>query len=180
MSIISMILNFAGSLCVLLFGMKLLSDGIQKSAGQRLQNALSFMTKNRFFGLLTGCVLTMIIQSSGATTVMVVSFVNASLVTLEQSVAVIFGANIGTTITAWIVALFGFDFKISSIAIPIFAAGYLLTVFKRFKEEGIGHAIMGEKGANVKAELLYIDIVRKVEKMGDSCFAIARQLGGTI
>ena len=143
MSIISMILNFAGSLCVLLFGMKLLSDGIQKSAGQRLQNALSFMTKNRFFGLLTGCVLTMIIQSSGATTVMVVSFVNASLVTLEQSVAVIFGANIGTTITAWIVALFGFDFKISSIAIPIFAAGYLLTVFKRFKKEGIGHAIMG-------------------------------------
>ena len=72
------------------------------------------------------------------------------------------------------------DFKISSIAIPIFAAGYLLTVFKRFKKEGIGHARMGEKGANVKAELLYIDIVRKVEKMGDSCFAIARQLCGTI
>lgn len=143
MSVISMILNFAGSLCVLLFGMKLLSDGIQKSAGERLQNALSFMTKNRFFGLLTGCLLTMLIQSSGATTVMVVSFVNASLITLEQSVAVIFGANIGTTITAWIVALFGFDFKISSIAIPIFAAGYLLTVFKRFKKEGIGHAIMG-------------------------------------
>ncbi|MBP5402985.1 MAG: hypothetical protein J6Y36_07500 [Treponema sp.] len=66
MSIISMILNFAGSLCVLLFGMKLLSDGIQKSAGERLQNALSFMTKNRFFGLLTGCLLTMLIQSSGA------------------------------------------------------------------------------------------------------------------
>lgn len=106
MSIISMILNFAGSLCVLLFGMKLLSDGIQKSTGQRLQNALSFMTKNRFFGLLT--------------------------------------------------------------------------VFKRFKKEGIGHAIMGEKGANVKAELLYIDIVRKVEKMGNSCYAIARQLSGTI
>lgn len=61
-----------------------------------------------------------------------------------------------------------------------FAGNYLLTVFKRFKKEGIGHVIMGEKGANVKAELLYIDIVRKVEKMGDSCFAIARQLGGTI
>ena len=142
-NILMTVFNIAGSLCVLLFGMKLLSDGIQKSAGERLQNALGFMTKNRFLGLLTGCALTMLIQSSGATTVMVVSFVNASLLTLEQSVAVIFGANIGTTITAWIVALFGFDFKISSIAIPIFAAGYLLTVFKRFKKEGIGQAVMG-------------------------------------
>ena len=138
-----MLFHFAGSLCVLLFGMKLLSDGIQKSAGERLQSAVMFMTKNRFFGLLTGCALTMLIQSSGATTVMVVSFVNAGLLTLEQSVAVIFGANIGTTITAWIVTLFGFDFKISALAVPIFAVGYLLTVFKQFKKEGIGQAVMG-------------------------------------
>ncbi|MCR5045389.1 MAG: Na/Pi cotransporter family protein [Treponema sp.] len=142
-SILSMIFHFAGSLSVLLFGMKFLSEGIQKSAGEGLQKALSFMTKNRFLGLFTGCLLTMLVQSSGATTVMVVSFVNAGLVSLEQSVAVILGANIGTTVTAWIVSLFGFDFKISSIAIPIFALGYLLSIFKRLKKEGLGQSIMG-------------------------------------
>ncbi len=137
------ILHFAGSLCFLLYGMKLMSDGIQKSAGQKLKKALAFMTGNRFVGLLTGCLLTMIIQSSGATTVMVVSFVNAGLVTLEQSIGVIFGANIGTTITAWVVALFGFNFKIEAFAIPIFGLGYLLTLIKKFKKEGLGMAVMG-------------------------------------
>ena len=141
--IISMILQIAGSLCFLLFGMKLMSDGIQKSAGERLQSALHFMTGNRFSGLLTGALLTMLIQSSGATTVMVVSFVNAGLITLEQSIAVIFGANIGTTITAWIVALFGFNFKISTFAIPIFALGYIIYINKKWKKQGIGQAIMG-------------------------------------
>ena len=91
-----------------------MSDGIQKSAGEKLQRALGMMTGNRFVGILTGLAITMIIQSSGATTVMVVSFINAGLLTLTQSVGVIFGANIGTTITAWIVSLFGFNFKISS------------------------------------------------------------------
>ena len=86
--------------------MKLMSDGVQKSAGERLQRALSVITGNRFIALLTGLVVTMIIQSSGATTVMVVTFVNSGLMTLTQSVGVIFGANIGTTITAWIVSLF--------------------------------------------------------------------------
>ncbi|WP_147635003.1 Na/Pi cotransporter family protein [Treponema pectinovorum] len=137
------IINFAGSLCFLLYGMKLMSDGIQKSAGQKLQKALSFMTGNRFVGLLTGCVLTMIIQSSGATTVMLVSFVNAGLVTLEQSIGVVFGANIGTTITAWIVVLFGFNFKIEAFAIPLFGLGYLLTIIKKIKNEGVGQAMMG-------------------------------------
>ncbi|MBR4448715.1 MAG: Na/Pi cotransporter family protein, partial [Treponema sp.] len=140
---IGKLFNFAGSLCFLLYGMKLMSDGIQKSAGQRLQKALAFMTGNRLRGLLTGCVLTMIIQSSGATTVMLVSFVNAGLVTLEQSVGVIFGANIGTTITAWIVVLFGFNFKIEAFAIPLFGFGYLLTILKKHKYEGLGQAIMG-------------------------------------
>ena len=93
------LINFAGSLCFLLYGMKLMSDGIQKGAGQKLQKALAFVTGNRLVGLLTGLVLTMIIQSSGATTVMVVTFVNAGLMTLQQSIGVIFGANIGTTIT---------------------------------------------------------------------------------
>lgn len=137
------ILMFAGSLCFLLYGMKLMSDGIQKSAGKKLQSALAFMTGNRFVGLLTGCLLTMIIQSSGATTVMLVSFVNAGLLTLEQSVGVIFGANIGTTITAWIVALFGFNFKIEAFAIPLFGLGYLLTIGKRFRNDGLGRAVMG-------------------------------------
>lgn len=120
-----------------------MSDGIQKSTGEKLKSALSFMTKNKFIGLLTGSILTMLIQSSGATTVMVVSFVNAGLITLAQSIAVIFGANIGTTVTAWIVALFGFNFKISAFAIPIFAIGYIMFIVKKWKKEGFGQAIMG-------------------------------------
>ena len=142
-TLITTLLQIAGSLCFLLYGMKLMSDGIQKSAGQKLEVALNFMTGNRLTGLLTGCLLTMLIQSSGATTVMVVSFVNASLISLSQSIAVIFGANIGTTVTAWIVALFGFNFKISAFAIPIFAIGYLLVIIKKWNKGGIGQAIMG-------------------------------------
>lgn len=134
---------FAGSLSFLLYGMKLMSDGIQKGAGQKLQKALAFVTGNRLVGLLTGMVLTMIIQSSGATTVMVVTFVNAGLMTLQQSISVIFGANIGTTITGWIVALFGFNFKMELLAVPIFGIGYLLTIIKRIHKENVGHAIMG-------------------------------------
>lgn len=134
---------FAGSLCLLLYGMKLMSDGIQKGAGQKLQKALAFVTGNRLVGLLTGMVLTMVIQSSGATTVMVVTFVNAGLMTLRQSIGVIFGANIGTTITGWIVALFGFNFKMEMLAVPIFGVGYLLTLIKRIHKENVGHAIMG-------------------------------------
>ncbi len=120
-----------------------MSDGIQKSAGQKLHKALSKMTGNRFIGLFTGCGLTMIIQSSGATTVMLVGFVNAGLIALENAVGVIFGANIGTTITAWIVALFGFNFKLETLAVPIFGLGYLLTLIKKIKKEGLGIAIMG-------------------------------------
>ena len=93
-----------GSLGFLLYGMKLMSGGIQKSAGEKLQSVLGFMTGNRFIALLTGMIVTMIIQSSGATTVMIVSFVNAGLITLTQSVGVILGANNGTTNTSWIVA----------------------------------------------------------------------------
>lgn len=142
-STLKLLLQFAGSLCFLLYGMKMMSDGIQQSAGDRLQTALRFMTKNRFVGLLTGCILTMLIQSSGATTVMLVSFVNAGLVTLEQSIGVIFGANIGTTITAWIVAIFGSGFEIKAYAIPIFGLGYLLMIIKRWHKEGLGKALMG-------------------------------------
>ena len=143
MAVISAIFLLIGSLGFLLYGMKLMSAGVQKSAGEKLQRALSMMTGNKFVGLLTGLAITMIIQSSGATTVMVVSFINAGLLTLAQSVGVIFGANIGTTITAWIVSLFGFNFKISAFAIPIFGIGFFMTLLKDSKSKNIGEAIMG-------------------------------------
>ena len=114
MNVVQPILELIGSLGFLLYGMKLMSDGVQQSAGEKLQRALSVLTGNRFMSLLTGLIVTMIIQSSGATTVMVVSFVNAEILTLTQAIGVIFGANIGTTVTAWIVSFFGFSFSISA------------------------------------------------------------------
>lgn len=137
------VLELIGSLGFLLYGMKLMSDGIQKSAGETLQRALSVLTGNRFMSLMTGLIVTMIVQSSGATTVMVVTFVNAGLMTLTQSVGVIFGANIGTTITAWIVSIFGFNFKISSFAIPLFGFGYLLSILCKGAYKNWAQAIMG-------------------------------------
>lgn len=142
-NLVNTLLQLFGSLAFLLMGMKMMSDGIQKSAGERLQKALGFMTGNRFSGFFTGLILTIIIQSSGATTAMEVSFVNAGLMTLTQSVGVTLGANIGTTITAWIVALFGFNFKISAFAIPIFGVGYYLSTVKKLHKEPLGEAIMG-------------------------------------
>lgn len=143
MSVITPLLQFIGSLGFLLYGMKLMSNGIQNSAGEKLQRALSVVTKNRFVGLLTGLLITMIIQSSGATTVMVTTFVNAGLLTLSQSIGVIFGANIGTTITAWIVSIFGFNFDISAFAIPVIGIGYFLSIFKKARYKNIGEAVMG-------------------------------------
>lgn len=143
MNVGSFIFQLIGSLGFLLYGMKMMSDGIQKSAGESLHRILGLMTGNRIFAVLTGLFITMIIQSSSATTVMVVSFVNAGLLTLQQSIGVIFGANIGTTITAWIVSLFGFNFDISLFAIPVFGIGYFLTFIKRIHKETIGEALMG-------------------------------------
>lgn len=143
MNLLKPILELVGSLGFLLYGMKLMSDGVQKSAGESLQRALSVLTGNRFISLLTGMVVTMIIQSSGASTVMVVTFVNAGLMTLTQSVGVIFGANIGTTITAWIVSIFGFNFKISAFAIPVFGFGYFLSILKKGVYRNWAEAIMG-------------------------------------
>lgn len=143
MSIVKPILELIGSLGFLLYGMKLMSDGVQQSAGESLQRALSVLTGNRIISLLTGLVVTMIIQSSGATTVMVVTFVNAGLMTLSQSVGVILGANIGTTITAWIVAIFGFNFKISAFAIPLFGAGYFISIIRKGAYKNWAQAIMG-------------------------------------
>lgn len=143
MNAVNTILQLIGSLGFLLYGMKLMSEGVQKSAGERLQRALGLMTGNRFSALLTGLVITMIIQSSGATTVMVVSFVNAGMLSLTQAIGVIFGANIGTTATAWIVALFGFNFNIASFAVPVVGIGFLLTAFRKLHQQNLGEAIMG-------------------------------------
>lgn len=142
-SFFSQLFGFAGSLCLLLFGMNMLSDGIQKGAGSGLQKLLSKITGNRIKAVFTGLGITAIIQSSGATTVMVVSFVNAEILTLEQAIGVIFGANIGTTITAWIVSFFGFNFSIASAAIPLFGLGFILKYFKKLKIHNFADCFMG-------------------------------------
>jgi phosphate:Na+ symporter len=142
MDIINTVFRIVGGLCLFLYGMKVMSDGIQQAAGERLQRVLGFMTRNRFVGVLTGFVVTAIIQSSSATTVMVVSFVNAGLLTLTQSIGVIMGANIGTTITAWIVSLVGFSLDISAIALPAVGVGFIVRIIK-WKYQNLGEVILG-------------------------------------
>ncbi len=143
MNVIQPVLELIGSLGLLLYGMKLMSDGIQKSSGEKLQRALAVLTGNRFASLLTGLVDTMIIHSSGATTVLVDNFVNSGHMTLAQSVGVVFGANIGTTITAWIVSIFGFNFKISAFAIPVFGIGYFCSIIRKGRYRNWSEALMG-------------------------------------
>ena len=143
LNIFAQVFGFIGSLCLLLFGMNMLSDGIQKGAGSNLQKLLGKIAGNRFTAVLTGIGVTAIIQSSGATTVMVVSFVNAEMLTLKQAIGVIFGANIGTTVTAWIVSLFGFSFSIADAAIPLFGIGFLLKRMKKFKIHNFADCFMG-------------------------------------
>lgn len=142
-TVISQILGFVGSLCLLLFGMEMLSNGIQKGAGNSLQSLLHKISGNRFTAVLTGLSVTAIIQSSGATTVMVVSFVNAEIISLTQAIGIIFGANIGTTVTAWIVSLFGFSFSVEAAAIPLFGFGFILKYFKKFKIHNFSDCFMG-------------------------------------
>jgi len=143
MAAVSLLFRMLGSLGLILYGMKMMSDGIQKSAGESLHRTLNFMTGNRFLAVLTGIIVTGIVQSSGATTVMTVSFVNAGMLSLPQAIGVIFGANIGTTVTAWIVSLIGFKFSIARISIPAFGIGYFLTFFKKLKKDNLGEAVMG-------------------------------------
>ena len=116
--------NLLGGLAIFLFGMKIMSDGLQKTAGQKMRQLLRIATTNRFAATLSGIIVTSIIQASGATTVMVVGFTSAGLLTLNQALGVIFGANIGTTVTAWIVSLFGFKIQISLFALPVIAVGF--------------------------------------------------------
>jgi phosphate:Na+ symporter len=123
--------------------MKVMSEGLQKAAGDRLRNILSAMTRNRFTGTVTGFFITALIQSSSASTVMVVSFVNAGLMTLAQSMAVIMGANVGTTFTAWIIALFGFKVDISAFALPLIGLAVPLLFSSKSRTKSIGEFTIG-------------------------------------
>lgn len=131
-------------MALFLYGMKTMSDGLQKLAGNKLRNILSAMTRNRVMGVLTGLIISSIIQSSSATTVMVVSFVNAGLLSLLQSIGVIMGANIGTTLTAWIIAFFGFGkFSISALSIPLMGVSLPLIFSSKSKNKSLGEFIFG-------------------------------------
>lgn len=139
------VLNFVGALGLFLFGMKLMSDSLQKLAGDKMRAVLSKMTSNRFSGVLTGAGITTLIQSSSATTVMVVSFVNAGLLKLSGAIAVIMGANIGTTVTAWIISLLGFEFNINMLVYPAIAVAAPFLFIEKRKSVGeflIGFALL--------------------------------------
>lgn len=137
------ILTLLGALGMFLYGMNLMSSGLQKAAGDKLRGLLSAITSNPFKGVLTGLGITSIIQSSSATTVMVVSFVNAGLLTLAQAIGVIMGANIGTTVTAWLVAWLGFKADISILAVPLMLLGFLCSNSKKSQRQNIGELIVG-------------------------------------
>ena len=137
------IFTLLGAMGMFLYGMNLMSSGLQKAAGDRLRGFLSAMTSNPFKRVLTGVGITALIQSSSATTVMVVSFVNAGLLTLVQAIGVIMGANIGTTITAWMVSLLGFKADISILAVPLMLLGFLFSNSKKNQQKNIGELIVG-------------------------------------
>ena len=136
-------LKLIGSLGLFLYGMKIMSEGLQKVAGDRLRSILTAMTTNRVTGVLTGVLITALIQSSSATTVMVVSFVNAGLLTLAESISVIMGANIGTTVTAWIISIFGFKVDMASFALPHLAIDLPLIFSGKSNRKSIGEFIFG-------------------------------------
>lgn len=137
------ILTLLGSVCLFLLGMKTMSQGIQKLAGEKLRSILGVMTTNRFAGVFTGLMVTAVIQSSSATTVMMVSLVNAGLMNLAQSIGLIMGANIGTTITAWIVSVLGFKVDIYAVSIPLIAFGLPLMFLRRVKLQSFGEFLIG-------------------------------------
>ena len=137
------LLTLLGALGMFLYGMNLMSLGLQKAAGSKMRSFLTAMTSNPFKGVMTGLGITTVIQSSSATTVMTVGFVNAGLLTLSQAVGVIMGANIGTTVTAWLVAWLGFKADISLFAVPLMAVGFILSLSKQDKRRHISELIVG-------------------------------------
>lgn len=143
LEIIEQILTLLGSLGLFLFGMKLMSEALQKVAGSRMRSILNAMTQNRFRGVLTGFLITTVIQSSSATTVMIVSFVNAGLLTLTGAIGVIMGANIGTTVTAWIISLLGFKVSVSALSLPLIGIFIPLMFSKKGKHKAWGEFVLG-------------------------------------
>ncbi len=137
------VLTLLGSLGIFLYGMKLMSESLQKVAGDKMRNILAAMTSNRVKGIFTGFLITAIIQSSSATTVMVVSFVNAGLLSLVQSIGVIMGANIGTTVTAWLISILGFKVHMTTIALPLIGIGFPLLFSKHTKRKSLGELVIG-------------------------------------
>ncbi|MEQ8625253.1 MAG: Na/Pi cotransporter family protein [Vicingaceae bacterium] len=137
------LLQLFGALGFFIYGMKVMSEGIQRTAGSKLRDILKSMTKNRYLGVFTGFLITCLVQSSSATTVMVVSFANAGLLSLIESIGVIMGANIGTTITAWLIAFFGFKVSISSFALPIIAIGFPFMFSKRSSFRSLAEVFIG-------------------------------------
>ncbi|AEF83967.1 putative conserved hypothetical integral membrane protein [Treponema primitia ZAS-2] len=172
---LGIVFRIIGGLCLFLYGMKVMSDGIQQAAGDRMQKALNFMTKNRFIGALTGMVVTALVQSSSAVSVMLVSFVNAGILTLTQAIGVIMGANIGTTTTAWIVSLVGFSIDISALALPAIGLGFLMRSAK-WKHKNFGEALLGFGfiflGLNFLTDALptvspeSMEFIRKISNLG--------------
>lgn len=136
-------ITLLGSLGLFLYGMKKMSDSLLEVAGDKMRGILATMTSNRIFALFTGFLITAVIQSSSATTIMVVSFVNASLLTLAESIGVIMGANIGTTVTAWLITILGFKVNMGVIALPLAGLGFLLTFSKKSKTRYWGGFVIG-------------------------------------
>ncbi len=136
-------LALLGAVCLFLYGMKVMSEGLQKTAGSRLRSILAWMTKNRILAIITGIVITALIQSSSASVSMVVSFVNAGLMPLEQSLAVSFGAALGTTFTEWIIAIFGFKVKMTAFLLPLLFFAVPMLFIKNGKYKNIGELIIG-------------------------------------
>ncbi len=137
------LLTLIGSLGLFLYGMKTMSEGLQKATGDTLRSIMAAMTRNRFTGILTGLLITSLIQSSSATTVMVVSFVNAGLLSLYQAITVIMGANIGTTITAWMISIFGFKVSIAAFSIPLIGISIPLIFSSKSRNKSIGEFLIG-------------------------------------
>ncbi len=136
-------ISLLGAVCLFLYGMKVMSEGLQKVAGDRLRTILGVMTKNRVTGVITGVLITALIQSSSASTVMVVSFVNAGLMSMAQSMAVIFGANVGTTFTTWIISAFSFEVNISDYSILLLAVGVPMLFMKKIAYKSMGEFLIG-------------------------------------
>lgn len=178
MSAIFAVFEILGSLGVFLFGMKVMSEGVQKVAGERLRSIMGSMTKNRFYGVMTGLLVTTIVQSSSATTVMVVSFVNAQLLRLRQAIGVIMGANLGTTTTFWIISYLGLSakFSLTSIALPSIGLGLPMLFFNRARIRDSGETLIGFGLLFLGLDLLKNNVPDV--KANPDAFAFVQQLTG--